>query len=47
MWRTTSLRKILMSPAMLGAVVSSDGTMVRDDQGVVIYRADPIVSRDV
>lgn len=46
-WKTTSLRKILASPASLGATVKTDGTPVRDEQGVVLYRADALVSRDV
>ena len=47
MWKTPSVRKILASPAILGAVVKTDGTLVMDDQGVVIYRADGLVTRDV
>jgi len=46
-WMATSVRKILASPAVLGAVVRTDGALVRDDQGVVIYRADALVTRDV
>ena len=46
-WKTTSVRKILASPAMLGATVTTDGTPVRDEEGVVLYRADALVSRDV
>jgi site-specific DNA recombinase len=47
MWATTTVRKILGSQAALGATVKTDGTPVRDDQGVVVYRADALVSRDV
>ncbi len=47
LWKTTSLRKILASPASLGATVKTDGTPVRDEVGVVVYRADPLVERDV
>lgn len=47
MWKNTSVRKILASPAMLGATVTTDGTPVRDEEGVVFYRADALVSRDV
>jgi site-specific DNA recombinase len=47
LWKTTSLRKILASPAMLGATVKTDGTLVRDEDGVVLYRADALVARDV
>ena len=47
MWKSTSVRKILASPAMLGATVTTEGTPVRDEDGVVFYRADALVSRDV
>ena len=47
MWKTTSVRKILGSPAILGATVKTDGTPVRDAESVVVYRADTLVSRDV
>ena len=43
MWKATSVRKILASPAMLGATVTTDGTPVRDEEGVVLYRADALV----
>jgi Recombinase zinc beta ribbon domain len=39
--------KILGSPAILGATVTTDGTPVRDGQGVVVYRAVALVTRDV
>src|SRR5581483_2223135 len=47
MWQTTSVRKILASPAVLGATVTTSGELVRDRYGVVIYRAAELVSRDV
>lgn len=47
LWRVTSVRKILASPASLGATVKTDGTPVRDEDGVVVYRADALVTRDV
>ena len=47
MWKTTSVRKIMGSPAILGATVKTDGTPVTDAQGVVVYRADALVTRDV
>lgn len=47
LWKTTSVRKILASPAALGATIKTDGTPVRGADGVVLYRADPLVSRDV
>lgn len=46
-WKTTSVRKILGSPAILGATVKTDGTPVTDAQGVVVYRADALVTRDI
>jgi site-specific DNA recombinase len=46
-WAATTVRKILGSQAALGATVMTDGTPVRDDQGVVVYRADALVARDV
>lgn len=47
MWRTTSVRKVLGSPAALGAAVKTDCTPIRDEEGVVVYRADALVTRDV
>jgi site-specific DNA recombinase len=47
MWKATTVRKILGSPAILGAIVKTDGTPVTDEQGVVIYRTDALVTRDV
>lgn len=47
MWTTTSVRKILGSRAALGATIKTDGMPVRDSDGVVVYRADALVERDV
>ncbi len=47
MWKATSVRKILASPAVLGATVTTTGELVRDKDGVVVYRAAELVSRDV
>jgi DNA invertase Pin-like site-specific DNA recombinase len=46
LWRIESVRKTLGSPAMLGATVKTDGTPVTDNEGMVVYRADALVSRD-
>jgi site-specific DNA recombinase len=46
-WTTASVHKILGSQAILGATVTTDGTPVRDENGVIVYRADALVSRDV
>jgi site-specific DNA recombinase len=45
-WSTAAVRIILSSPAVLGAVMSGDGPL-RDGQGLVVYRADPLITRDV
>lgn len=47
MWKTTSVRKVIGSPAILGTTVKTDGTPVTDAQGVVVYRADALITRDV
>jgi site-specific DNA recombinase len=47
MWATTTIKKILGSPAILGATVKTDGTQVKDTEGVVVYRADALVAREV
>jgi site-specific DNA recombinase len=46
-WKSTSVRKILASPAVLGATVRATGELVRDKDGVVVYRAAGLVSRDL
>lgn len=46
-WKTTSVRKILRSRAALGATVKTDGTPLVDDQGIMLYRAEPLIRRDV
>jgi DNA invertase Pin-like site-specific DNA recombinase len=47
MWKTTSVRKILASPAVLGATVTTTGELVRDKDGVVVCRGAELVSRDI
>jgi len=46
-WTTASVRKILRSEAILGATVMTDGTPVRDESGVIVYRAEALVSHNV
>lgn len=46
-WTTATVRIVLKGPAMLGAAVHADGEAVRDDQGVIVYRAPALVSREV
>jgi len=45
-WSTVAVRIILSSPAILGAVTNAKGEPVRDDQGMVIYRAAPLLADD-
>lgn len=46
-WSTSVVRMIMSSPAVLGAVVDTGGKPLRDADGVVIYRAPGLVSREV
>jgi DNA invertase Pin-like site-specific DNA recombinase len=46
-WSTAAVRIILSSPAVLGAVTNSKGEPLHDSQGLVIYRAEPLITRDV
>jgi site-specific DNA recombinase len=45
-WTVTAVRIILTSMACLGAVTGQEGKPMRDDQGMVIYRADPLLADD-
>ena len=45
-WKSTTVRKILASAAITGAMVDASGKPVRDADGAVIYRAEALVSRD-
>jgi DNA invertase Pin-like site-specific DNA recombinase len=45
-WKSTTVRKILASAAVTGAMVDASGQPVRNTDGAVIYRAEPLVSRD-
>jgi site-specific DNA recombinase len=45
-WRANTVRSILSSMSVLGAVTNIRGIPLRDDQGLVIYRADPLIDRD-
>ncbi len=45
-WTTGTVRGILSSMAILGAIVNAKGEPLRDEQGMVIYRADPLITRD-
>lgn len=46
-WTTTVVRMIMSSPAIRGAVVDTRSTPVRDPDGMVVYRADALVSLEV
>lgn len=45
-WSTAAVRIILSSPAVLGAVTNAKGEPLRDSQGLVIYRAAPLLADD-
>jgi site-specific DNA recombinase len=45
-WSAVTVRKILFSPATIGATVDQHGEPVRDESGAVIYRAAPLISRE-
>jgi site-specific DNA recombinase len=45
-WSPETIRLILRSPAILGAVTNKDGEPIRDERGMVVYRAAPIITRD-
>lgn len=46
-WSAAAVRIILSSPAVLGAVTNAKGEPLRDSQGVIVYRAPALISRDV
>jgi site-specific DNA recombinase len=46
-WSPSVVRMILQSPAILGAVVDTRGTPLRDSDGFVVYRSEPLISREV
>jgi site-specific DNA recombinase len=46
-WTAASVRIVLKGPGILGAAVKRDGIEpVRDDDGEIIYRAEPLVDRE-
>jgi site-specific DNA recombinase len=45
-WSTAAVRIILSSPAVLGAVTNAKGEPLRDSQGMVVYRAAPLLADD-
>lgn len=45
-WSTYTVRHILKSPAILGAVTNAKDEPLRDEQGIVIYRAEPLITRE-
>lgn len=46
-WSPSVVRMILKSPAVLGAVVNTAGEPLRDADGFVVYRSEPLISREV
>ncbi len=46
-WTPATLRVVLTGPGIIGAAVKRNGEPIRDDAGVIVYRAAPLVSRDV
>jgi hypothetical protein len=46
-WAASVVRMILKSPAVMGAVVNTDGETLRDADGFVVYRAEALLSREV
>jgi site-specific DNA recombinase len=45
-WSTYTVRGILRSYAILGAITDARNEPLRDEQGVIIYRAEPLITRD-
>ncbi|MGI8450645.1 MAG: recombinase family protein [Streptosporangiaceae bacterium] len=45
-WSTYTVRGILKSYAILGAITNAENEPLRDEQGVIIYRAEPLITRD-
>ena len=46
-WTSTVVRMIMTSPAILGAVVDTRGKPLRDPDGVVVYRTEGLVGREI
>jgi site-specific DNA recombinase len=45
-WSTYTIRHILKSPAILGAATNAKDEPIRDEKGMVIYRAEPLLADD-
>jgi site-specific DNA recombinase len=45
-WTTYTVRTILKSYAVLGAITNAKNEPLRDEQGVIIYRAEPLLADD-
>lgn len=45
-WTTATVRGILSSHAILGAITNAKNEPLRDEQGIIIYRAEPLITRD-
>jgi len=45
-WTAVTVKIVLRGPGLLGAATSARGEAVRDDDGEVIYRAEPLIDRE-
>jgi site-specific DNA recombinase len=45
-WSTYTIRTILRSYAILGAITNAKNEPLRDEHGAIIYRAEPLITRD-
>lgn len=45
-WTAVTVKIVLRGPGLLGAATSARGDAVRDDDGEIIYRAEPLIARE-
>jgi site-specific DNA recombinase len=45
-WTAVTVKIVLRGPGLLGAATSARGDAVRDDDGEVIYRSEPLIDRE-
>jgi site-specific DNA recombinase len=45
-WTAVTVKIVLRGPGILGAATSARGEAVRDDDGEIIYRAEPLIDRE-
>jgi site-specific DNA recombinase len=46
-WTAVTVKIVLRGPGILGAATSARGEAVRDDDGEIIYRAEPLIEREI